>query len=485
MGFFESLNMDALLEGVAAGTIQAARFPNPLQKMGLIQEFSRYKPGDPLRVLLVGYNGARNTGADVRVEAMVRQFYHVFGQDNIKMGLITLDREHSSLYYKPPTELIQFSTMFLGDLLKASSSHHLSVLCEGSCFKSKFANALTTFFIVAAGIMRSQKKACIAYGSEAGYMDWLLRHFVKKYAKDAYIISRTNQSAKVIEGLGLKGDVGTDTAWGFVPAPASRAEELLRKNGWDGQKPILGLAVINPFCWPVHPSLGKLIKMKLTGRGKENYYDKFCFFSSSAERTRLFNRYIDAVAKSADAFVEKHNVFPIIIGMERLDLGPNKVLQSRMKGTPPIFCSEDYNGYEMTAVLHKLSMLITSRYHARVLSMPGGVASGGISMDERLENLLTESRHVNDYYLKTDDPDLAHKLPPMMERLWQNREQVSQEVLKMIPGYLEKMASMAEMFKNYIRRVYPEFPLKDKPAQWTRNLPPLEGHLKAIMEKYG
>ena len=36
-----------------------------------------WQPGTPLKLLFAGYNGNRNTGADVRVEEMIRQVRHV------------------------------------------------------------------------------------------------------------------------------------------------------------------------------------------------------------------------------------------------------------------------------------------------------------------------------------------------------------------------------------------------------------------------
>lgn len=54
-----------------------------------------------------------------------------------------------------------------------------------------------------------------------------------------------------MEKLGLKGHVGTDTAWIYDGAiSAKRADKQLVKAGWDGEKPLIGIAVINPFCWP-------------------------------------------------------------------------------------------------------------------------------------------------------------------------------------------------------------------------------------------
>lgn len=41
----------------------------------------RWKPEDRLKILLVGYNGARNTGSDVRTAAIASQVKALFGPD--------------------------------------------------------------------------------------------------------------------------------------------------------------------------------------------------------------------------------------------------------------------------------------------------------------------------------------------------------------------------------------------------------------------
>ena len=51
----------------------------------------RWRPGEPLRLLLAGYVGTRNTGADVRVEEMIRQLNHVFGEDQVELSVCTID----------------------------------------------------------------------------------------------------------------------------------------------------------------------------------------------------------------------------------------------------------------------------------------------------------------------------------------------------------------------------------------------------------
>ena len=44
----------------------------------------------------------------------------------------------------------------------------------------------------------------------------------------------------------------------------------------------------------------------------------------------------------------------------------------------------------MTGVLRELSALVTSRYHAAVLSMERGCPVAAVSMDERLDTLMKE-----------------------------------------------------------------------------------------------
>jgi len=47
----------------------------------------------------------------------------------------------------------------------------MACACEGSMFKSKFANALTTMRSVRSESASSQNKLSVGYGAEAGHMD--------------------------------------------------------------------------------------------------------------------------------------------------------------------------------------------------------------------------------------------------------------------------------------------------------------------------
>ncbi|MEX0759298.1 MAG: hypothetical protein WD100_06945, partial [Tistlia sp.] len=90
------LPIEELLQEVAgAADPEAAIRRHILDFMEAIAESpgERWQPGTPLRLFLAGYNGSGNTGADVRVCEMVRQFKAVVGPELLQPGLLMV-KEH-------------------------------------------------------------------------------------------------------------------------------------------------------------------------------------------------------------------------------------------------------------------------------------------------------------------------------------------------------------------------------------------------------
>ena len=77
-------------------------------------------------------------------------------------------------------------------------------------------------------------------------------------------------------------------------------------------------------------------------------------------------------------------------------------------GGAPVFSSDNYDMYEIVSILRCCSLMVSSRYHAMVTSMPALVPSAGVTMDERIRNLLRERGHEH-LLLTVDDPDLAKR----------------------------------------------------------------------------
>ena len=147
--------------------------------------------------------------------------------------------------------------------------HDGVVACEGSMFKSKFANALTAMIVGSLGIASAHNKLSVAYGGEAGAMDPLLQKMCKRYCHDSLVITRNAESQEMLGKLGVATELGTDTAWTFEPLGPEYGRKALRDAGWDGSTPVLAVCPINPFWWPVKPSLGKSLAHSVWRRLRE------------------------------------------------------------------------------------------------------------------------------------------------------------------------------------------------------------------------
>src|SRR5437867_6494903 len=178
----------------------------------------RWTPGEKLKILFAGYNGTRNTGSDVRVEEMLRQVRRILGAKNIDLSVMTQNFEASRGYFRD-TRQVQLPDIFPPFLYREVPRHHGVVACEGSMFKSKFANALTTMMIGSLALASAQNKLSVGYGAEAGEMDPLLARMCARYCRDSLIITRNEESRAVLRQLGIPTELGTDTAWTFEPLP--------------------------------------------------------------------------------------------------------------------------------------------------------------------------------------------------------------------------------------------------------------------------
>src|SRR5260370_18363137 len=67
--------------------------------------------------------------------------------------------------------------------------HHGVIACEGSMFKSKFADALTTMFIGALGIASAENKLSVGYGAEAGFVNPMLEKMCARYCLRSLLIT--------------------------------------------------------------------------------------------------------------------------------------------------------------------------------------------------------------------------------------------------------------------------------------------------------
>ncbi|HET6177131.1 MAG TPA: polysaccharide pyruvyl transferase family protein [Candidatus Sulfotelmatobacter sp.] len=467
--------MDLFLEAWVSSNIERA-------KTGwMLGAGKPWQPGEKLKLLFAGYNGTRNMGSDVRVEEMLRQIRHILGAEQVAFTAMTFDFERSKGYFQD-TSQVRLPDIFPPFLSDEVPKHHGVVACEGSMFKSKFANALTTMMIGSLGIAAAQNKLSVGYGGEAGHMDPLLAKMCGRYCKNSLVITRNEESRSLLRELGVPTELGTDTAWTFEPRPAEYGQSVLRQVGWDGRTPVLVVCPINPFEWPVKASVAKAAIHSLTGAYKKTHYRGPYFHNSGPAADRAYEHYLTSIANAVAAFRKQRNVFVILAATERLDARPAKRISEKLGGLP-ILTSDQYNMYELVSILRSCHMMASSRYHGIVTSMPALVPSAGITMDERIRNLMRERGH-QDLLMTVDDPDLEPKLLVALETLATQGERIADGIARTVVKNLKVMARMGVLFEEEVQRRYPEFPTRRGEWSWEDYLPSMNESLRQLVAAY-
>ena len=442
----------------------------------------RWTAGEKLKLLFAGYNGTRNTGSDVRVQEMLRQVRHVLGADNVDFSVMTQDFGRTKRYFEG-TRQVHLPDVYPPFLFREVRQNHGVIACEGSMFKSKFANALTTMMIGSLGLASAEDKLSVGYGGEAGQMDRLLESMCARYVKDSLVVTRNVESQRLLNSLGIPTELGTDTAWTFEPHPPEYARKALREAGWDEKTPILVLCPIHPFVWPVKASIAKYVARAAAGAFKVSQYRTVYFFQSGAEVDRKYRHYISAFTKATQRFIQRHRVFPILVAMERLDAVACRDIAAQISDTP-IFTSDDYDMFQLVSILRACAYMVSSRYHGIVACMPSLVASAGVTMDERIRNLMRERGHEH-LLLTVDDPDLEPKLIKMMDTLVAEADSVREGIGRTVVRNMKAMARMGTFLEDAVQRTYPDFPIRSGVFSWEDYLPPLSKNLFQLLEHYG
>ncbi len=362
--------------------------------------------------------------------------------------------------------VIEMSPVFFTDIYKALLDHHLSALTEGSLWKENFAVVLLLYFIYGAGLSKRLGKPVITYGVDAGEMN-RLNNFLSTYltANIDKPIFRSRESAeRAIANLKFdKAIVRVDSAWTVDARPASWAKKALVELGHDGKKRLVGFAFRNFFWWPVVPDFVKLSKWALGKRDKLYRYKSIFFHSYSKQDEERFDRFAADVARALDHAADEFGIQPVLVAMDTLDHDACKRVISKMKNSALFVSCRDFIGEEIAAILRQFSALVTTSYHAMVLSMPGLVPIAAVYGDERIPGVMKEVGLFE--YLATDYMNeniydwLEERIAYLLDE--DGARQVREKIDAALPYYFAQMAMMGLDLRDLVEKSFEGFPLPE------------------------
>lgn len=362
------------------------------------------------RVLLIGYNGATNTGAEALLQADIADLRAVLGPD-AHLTVPTLNERVLRRYLSetPKLSIVSIPPLFPFAIRRLVDEHDIVILVEGSAYMDTWASALLWLFLWSTHCADREDKPCLAYAVDAGEIrSPFNRLLVRKEASEtSLIVARSAAAAERLRRWGVRASMAitADNAFTYVTDPADAG--LLRRSWPEARERVVGFCPVNVHLWPV--------RMRPWGR-KENCYRWPYYFSDSPERRRDAAALAAGYAALADRLIEEHGASVALMAMEGLDEPFCRQIHAAMaRGDQArIFSAREYNASQMTTILRSLDLLVTSRYHGAVLSLAGGMPQVAVGHDLRLKSFYEELGQADDSFFDADDPAL---LPALTRRV--------------------------------------------------------------------
>ena len=364
---------------------------------------------DGPRILVVGYAGANNTGAEALLHADVEDLRAVTGGD-LHLTVPALDPDNLRRYLRegPDLEIVPIPMIFPEALARLVHAADVVVLVEGSAYMDTWTSALLWYFLWATHRAHVEGKPCLAYAVDAGGLSRVNRELVRRVASTTdLIVTRSEAAADRLRAWGVTAPIvpTADNALTFAPRP--------RDAGWvehawpDAVDGPVGIAPVDVFRFPV--------VIRPWGRREDRYRWPY-YFSSSPRRRRASSVLAKGYARVADRIVATHGHPVALIALEELDEELCRAILREMHhgDRTRIFSAREHDASRMTVLLRGLRLLVTSRYHAAVLSLEAAVPQIAVGHDLRLSSLYEELGISDGSFLRPTTPAV---FPALDERI--------------------------------------------------------------------
>jgi polysaccharide pyruvyl transferase WcaK-like protein len=254
-------------------------------------------------------------------------------------------------------------------------------------------------------------KPCLAYAVDAGEMRSSLNRLLirREASKTDLIVVRSHAARERLRDFGVSApiEVTADNAFTFEPDSADRN---WIHDAWPGAASgLVGFAVVDFYLWPV--------VIRLFGK-QRNCYRWPYFYSRSPERCCATDVLAEIYAQLADWVATEHGKHVALICMEQLDEPLARKIYEHMQHpeSARIFSSREHNASRMTMLLRDLELLVTSRYHACVLSLASLVPQVAVGHDLRLKTIYADLRLFDDYFIDCAEPLLFGALQERLQK---------------------------------------------------------------------
>ncbi len=418
-----------------------------------------------IRVLMVGYNGANNTGAEALLQADIEDVRAVLGPE-AHITVPTLNEANLRRYLAegPTLRIAPMPALFFASIRRLVRESDLVLLAEGSTYMDTWGSPLLWLFLWATHCAAELGKPCLAYAVDAGSLRPAnARRVARVASRTSLIVTRNRAAAGRLRAMGVTAPIQStaDNAFTFPTRLADSGwlerewPRAARGGGMDSGG-VVGLATVNFHLFPG--------VMRLWGR-RENLYKWPYYLSSSPERRAAGEALARAYAALADRIVESTGKAVALICMEQLDeaiAGRVRACMSHPEDAR-IFSARQYDASRMTALLRSLDLLVTSRYHAAVLSLEAAVPQIAVGHDTRLDTLYRDLGLHEEWFLR---PDSLAGLEERVQRLLDDPELQRVQLRRGHAEHLARARRNRRLLAEFVAENLPGAMLSGGEAAW-------------------
>jgi len=398
------------------------------------------------KVLLVGYNGANNTGSEALLTSDIADVRAVLGPDAL-ITVPSLNPANLRRYVQegPTLRIAPIPTIYPWALRRLVAEHDLIMLVEGSTYMDTWTSAMLWAYLWTTHCAHAMGKPIVAYAVDAGALSPANRRLVRREAsKTDLIITRSQAAADRLRACGVTAPIAVtaDNAFTFPVAPAD--EGWVQERWPEAREGLVGLALVNFFQWP--------IVMRPWGRRADCYKWPY-YYSVSPERRSATARLAAGYAALADCLVREHGKPVALICMEQLDEPfARQVLGNMARADRArVFSSREYHASQMTALLRSLDLLMTSRYHACVLSLAAQVPQLAVGHDLRLRTIYDELGLTNEWFVDPHAQDPCASLRERVERLLADPAHVRESLRRGYEEHLRQARGNRALLRAFVQ----------------------------------
>lgn len=298
------------------------------------------------KVLLFGYYGYQNTGDEAILQTVIQQLRSALPEISLKV--LTYKSEETEQKYGVKAVS---RNRFL-DLIRAIRECDVVVSGGGSILQDVTSSRSLLYYLAIIWLAKKMGKGVMFYGNGLGPINRLLNRYLAKHVLNQVdvITLRDYQSKEALLALGVKKEVHVtaDIAFAMEPLEASVGKEILKAQGLDPEKKVIGISV-RPW------------------RGKEQYKR--------------------VVAKTADHLHELNYQVLFIPMQYPHDYHLSKEICAMMKG-PGVVLEHQYSPLEILTLISQLDLMIGMRLHALIFAAIAGVPMVGIEYENKVKSFL-------------------------------------------------------------------------------------------------